>query len=329
MSADDRVAGDASADASAGTRPEPGPIAVLPDASSRLADAVIRAGGELGALDDRTRGLVWTSSAGGAELAEALRAAPGVGWVQLPWAGVDAFAEVLRAARGDGRVWTSGKGVYARPVAEHALALVLALSRVLPERVRAGQWRPDESARSLFGARVVILGAGGITSELLRLLEPFGVDATVVRRSGGPLAGATRTVTGEQQLDAVAGADVLVVAAALTPETRGAVDAAVLGALAPGAIVVNVGRGPIVDTTALVAALESGRLGGAGLDVTDPEPLPAGHPLWRLPNTIVTPHVADSMTTTPALLEARVETNVRAFLEGREFAGLIDLEQGY
>lgn len=316
-------------DASSGVRPEPGPIAVLPDTASELVDAVQRAGGVIGRLDERARGLVWTSSSGGDALGAALRAAPGIGWVQLPWAGVDAFAEVLRGARGDGRVWTSGKGVYARPVAEHALALVLALSRVLPERVRAGEWRPDESARSLFGARVVIVGAGGITGELLRLLDPFGVHATVVRRRGGAVAGAARTVAVEHLVEASAGAQVLVVAAALTDETRGLVGREVLDALSPGAIVVNVGRGPIVDTEALVGALESGRLGGAGLDVTDPEPLPAGHPLWRLPNCIVTPHVADAMATTPALLVARVESNVRAFLAERPLLGRIDLDHGY
>lgn len=307
----------------------PGTIAVLPVADPELVAAVERAGGAVSPLDERTRGIVWSGSSGGAALVEALRRAPGVEWVQLPWAGIDPFAEVLPAFRGDGRVWTSGKGVYAGPVAEHALTLTLALLRRLPRRVRAGEWRRDRASRTLHGTDVVIVGAGGIATELLRLLEPFGVHATVVRRTDGELAGAARTVTLDRLEDVASGASVLVVAAALTDETRGAVGAEVLAALAPGAVVVNVGRGPIIDTDALVAALDSGHLGGAGLDVTDPEPLPTGHPLWNSTDCVITPHVADAMATTPALLAARVAHNVRAFLGEAEFAGRIDLDAGY
>lgn len=304
-------------------------IAVVPDAEPELVAAVERAGGVVAPLGEGTRGIVWSASSGGADLVEALHRAPGVEWVQLPWAGVDGFAEVLAGVRGDARVWTSGKGVYARPVAEHALTLTLALLRRLPRRARATAWHRDAESRSLFGARVVLVGAGGIAEVLLGLLEPFGARVSVVRRRTGEVAGAERTVTADRLADVAAGADVLIVAAALTDETRGLVDGSVLSALAPGAVVVNVGRGPIVDTDALVAALESGRLGGAGLDVTDPEPLPARHPLWSRPDCLITPHVADALATTPALLAERVEHNVRAFLGEGEFIGRIDLEAGY
>lgn len=315
-------------DASGTSRPRAS-IAVVPDAEPALVAAVERAGGVVGPLDAGTRGIVWSASSGGDDLVDVLRRAPAVEWVQLPWAGVDGFADVLAGVRGDGRVWTSGKGVYARPVAEHALALTLGLLRRLPRRARATDWRRDEASRSLFGAEVVILGGGGITGALLGLLEPFGASVSVVRRRRGDVAGAARTVTADRFLEVAAGADVLIVAAALTDETRGLVDADVLAALAPGAVVVNVGRGPIVDTDALISALETGRLGGAGLDVTDPEPLPAGHPLWSTPDCLITPHVADALATTPTLLAARVEHNVRAFLGEGEFDGLIDLEAGY
>ncbi|UOQ89342.1 hydroxyacid dehydrogenase [Agromyces endophyticus] len=315
--------------AASGARPALEPIAVVPEAEAGLVAAVERAGGTVAPLDERTRGIVWSASAGGADLVDALRRAPGTRWVQLPWAGVDGFADVLAAAHGDGRVWTSGKGVYAQPVAEHALALTLALLRRLPRRARADEWRRDHSSRSLFGARVVVLGAGGIAESLLRLLAPFGARVAVVRRGGGAVEGAERTVTTGRLLEVVTGADVLIVAAALTEETRGLVDAGVLAALAPGAVVVNVGRGPIVSTDALLAALDSGHLGGAGLDVTDPEPLPAGHALWSAPDCLITPHVADALATTPALLAERVEHNVRAFLGEGDYAGLIDLEAGY
>lgn len=315
--------------AETGERPAPGPIAVLPDASAGLRAAVESAGGRLAPLGDDTRGLVWTANDGAAELAAILRERPGIGWVQLPWAGVDAFAELLAGARGDGRTWTSGKGAYAQPVAEHALALALALLRELPRRAAANSWEPDERGRSLYGAEAVVLGAGGVAVELLRLLEPFRVRATVVRRRDGAVPGAVRTVPVARLAEAARGAELLFVAAALTDDSRGIVDAEVLAALAPGAVVVNVGRGAVIDTAALVAALESGALGGAGLDVTDPEPLPAGHRLWAFEQCLITPHVADTEEMTAPLYAERVAENVRAFLGDGAFAGRIDLEHGY
>jgi phosphoglycerate dehydrogenase-like enzyme len=176
---------------------------------------------------------------------------------------------------------------------------------------------------------VVIVGAGGIAVELLRLLAPFGVHTTIVRRADAAVPGAGRTVTVDRLHEALAGADVVVVAAALTAESSGLLGAAELDVLAPGAVVVNVARGGLVDTDALVAALESGRLGGAGLDVTDPEPLPAGHPLWRAPNCIVTPHVADTEAMTVPLFAERIARNTAAFLGSGDFVGRIDLEAGY
>jgi phosphoglycerate dehydrogenase-like enzyme len=324
--AESAVRTDAAADA---PRPAPGPIAIVPDAEPGFADAVIRSGGRLAPLSAETRGLVWTSAAGEAELETLLDAHPGISWVQLPWAGVDAFERLLRHHCGDRRVWTSAKGAYAQPVAEHALMLALALLRELPSRMHAGEWRSDERGRSLYGADVVIVGAGGIAVELLRLLAPFGVRATVVRRSDAAVPGAARTLTSDRLAEALATAEVLFVVAALTEGTRGLIGREELAALPPGAILVNVARGALIDTTALVDALRSGRLGGAGLDVTDPEPLPPRHPLWDAPNCIVTPHVADTEAMTVPLFAARIASNTTAFLGGGRFEGLIDLDAGY
>ncbi|GGI48366.1 phosphoglycerate dehydrogenase-like enzyme [Agromyces flavus] len=306
-----------------------GPIAIVPDAEPRFAEAVTRAGGALAQLSADTRGLVWTSSEGEDELEALLAAHPQISWVQLPWAGVDAFAGLLRRHRDDGRVWTSAKGAYAQPVAEHALMLALAALRELPARVRAGEWVADERGRSLYGADIVLVGAGGIAVELLRLLEPFGVRATVVRRSDVAVPGAARTVTTDRLTEALSTAEVVFVVAALTDGTRGLIGRDELAALPDDAILVNVARGGLVDTAALVDALESGRLGGAGLDVTDPEPLPAGHPLWNAPNCIVTPHVADTEAMTVPLFAERVRANTAAFLGKSRFEGLIDLDAGY
>ena len=308
--------------------PEPGPIAVLP-ADDGVEAAVRGAGGTVAPPDDATRGLVWTAASGAGDLDAVLAAHPGIAWVQLPWAGVDAFADVLRRHRDDGRAWTSAKGAYAQPVAEHALMLALAVLREVPHRVRANRWEVDERGRTLFGADVVIVGAGGIATELLRLLAPFDVHTTVVRRRDEPVAGATRTVTEAGLGDALARADVVFVAAALTDASRGLIGAEALERMPRGAVLVNVARGAVVDTDALVAALGSGRLGGAGLDVTDPEPLPAGHPLWSAPNCLITPHVADTEEMVVPLFAERVARNVRAFLDGAPLEGRIDLHAGY
>ncbi|MEF3404920.1 D-isomer specific 2-hydroxyacid dehydrogenase family protein [Agromyces sp. CCNWLW203] len=315
-----------------GTAPTPveaGPIAVLPTAERAFVDAVERAGGVVAPLSTATRGVVWTASSGGDDLAHLLDAHPAIAWLQLPWAGVDAFAGLLGRAAGDGRVWTSAKGAYAQPVAEHALMLALAVLREIPRRVHATSWHVDELGRTLYGANVVIVGAGGIAVELLRLLEPFGVHTTVVRRSAVPVAGAARTLPTTRLGEALDGADLVVLAAALTGDSRGLIGAAELQRMPRGCVLVNVARGGLVDTEALVEALASGHLGGAGLDVTDPEPLPTGHPLWQAPNCIVTPHVADTEEMTVPLFAERISQNVRAFLGDGAFEGRIDPVAGY
>ncbi len=310
-------------------RPQPGPIAVLPDPEQRFIDAVESAGGVVEELSERTRGLVWLSYRDPESFAHALEAHPGIGWVQLPFAGVDAFAGVLAAEARPGLLWTSAKGAYAQPVAEHALALTLALLRVLPKRVRARSWATEDEGRSLYGMNVVIVGAGGIALELIRLLAPFGTDITVVRRSAHPVEGARATVPSERLREVLPHADVVVVAAALTEGTRRLFGEAEFAAMKPSAYLVNVARGGLVDTDALVSALRNGEIAGAGLDVTDPEPLPDGHPLWDEPNALITPHQADTAEMVAPLLAERIRLNVEAFLGDGRFVGRVDPEVGY
>lgn len=310
-------------------RPEPGPIAVLPEPEKRFVEAVEAAGGTVEPLSERTRGVVWLSNRDASAFPPVLEAHPGIGWVQLPFAGVDAFAEVLAAEDRPGLVWTSAKGAYAQPVAEHALVLSLALLRVLPKRLRARSWAEEPDGRSLYGLDVVIVGAGGIALELIRLLEPFGTRITVVRRSSSPVEGAARTVTTDRLGEVLHSADLVVVAAALTGGTRHLFGASEFAAMKPTAYLVNIARGGLVDTDALLDALRSGAIAGAGLDVTDPEPLPDGHPLWDEPNVIITPHQADTPEMTAPLLAERIRQNVRAFLDDGRFVGVVDPEAGY
>ncbi|MFD2758590.1 D-isomer specific 2-hydroxyacid dehydrogenase family protein [Gulosibacter faecalis] len=313
----------------AGARPEPGPIAVLPAGRGKgHADAVREAGGVVAELSDDTRGVIYVSYSNVDPLIEALEAHPEISWVQLPFAGIDNFAKRLTPFAERGLVVTSARGAYAQPVAEHALALTLAAQRNLQVRARATTWGPTMGL-SLYGANVVILGAGGIAIEYLSLLRPFEVTSTVVRRSGRALAEADRTVTNDE-LDAVLPeADVVMLAAPATDETRHVMNAARLAAMKPSAVLVNVGRGPLVDTDALVAALDAEEIYGAALDVTDPEPLPDGHPLWLHERCLITPHSADTPDMTLPLLLTRVRDNVRGFLETGEFVGIVDPRQGY
>lgn len=310
-------------------RPEPGPIAVLPTAEPSFVAAVEAGGGTVEPLSDRTRGVVWLSNKDAAAFPPILEAHPGIGWVQLPFAGVDAFADIIASENRPGLVWTSAKGAYAQPVAEHALALTLALLRVLPKRVRATTWSTVEEGRSLYGLNVVIVGAGGIALELMSLLEPFGTRITIVRRSQEPVPGAVRTVGSDRLSEVLPDADVVVIAAALTGGTRHLFSEAEFGAMKPTAYLVNIARGGLVDSDALLAALRSGEIAGAGIDVTDPEPLPDGHPLWHEEACLITPHQADTSEMVAPLLAERVTSNVRAFLGEGDFVGLVDPAAGY
>jgi phosphoglycerate dehydrogenase-like enzyme len=321
---------DAAVAVPADRRPTAGPIAILPEEDQRFVDAIQAGGGTVGPLSDETRGVIWLSTSQPEVLRETLDTHPGIEWVQLPWAGVDAFSSLLSEYADSPRpLWTSAKGAYSEPVAEHALALTLALLRGLPAKSAATSWATKEVGLSLFGMNVVIVGAGGIAVEIMRLLAPFSPSITVVRRSAEPLEGAGRTVTAAELLDVLPDADVVILAAASTSETSKLIGAAELSAMKPSAVLVNIARGALVDTDALVAALAAGEIDGAGLDVTFPEPLPDGHPLWSEPRALITSHSADTKAMTQPLLAGRVRLNVEALLGDGRFIGIVDVAAGY
>lgn len=259
-------------------------------------------------------------------LRRSLEANPQVDWVQFPFAGIEPFIPLARS-RPD-VTWTSAKGLYAPPVAEHALALTLALLRHLPERARATGWG-EGGGRSLHGSRVVVLGGGGIAREYIRLLRAWDVHVTAVRRRDEPVPGADRTVTAERLDEVLPTADVVMLAAAATESTAGIIGARQLASMSQNAVLVNVGRGVLVDTAAVTAALGSGSVQGYATDVTDPEPLPESHPLWDEPRCLITPHTADTPQMCIPLLQGRIERNLAARTIGRPLEGLVDLEGGY
>lgn len=305
-------------------------MAVLPQTQPEYLRAIALGGGIAADLNENTTGLVWTDSQGVQGLADVLTANPQITWVQLPFAGVDNFKPLFDEVLTSGRsiTFTSAKGAYREPVAEHALMLALALGRALPERLAAKSWG-GKFAASLFDSKVLIVGGGGITEELLRLLAAFRVDATVIRRSARPLAGANRTFQLEDLNAYLPEADFVFIASALTDETTQLFDSTRFANMKPSSYLVNIARGAIVDSRALEHALRTGQIAGAGIDVTDPEPLPEGHSLWNTPNLIITPHTADTPEQCVRLLSARVERNVGAIIEGANLDGLVNLELGY
>lgn len=284
------------------------------------------AGGGVVVPPEEAEGVVWADAGDAGGLSKLLDDQPGIRWVQLPWAGIEPYVEVVRAH--DDLVWACAKGVYAEPVGEHALALALACRRSLGAFVRAGRWTKGRG-EYLLGSRVTIVGGGGITETLLRLLGPFGCEVTVVRSTPRPLAGADRVVASSELDEALTGADVVVLALALTAETTGLIDRRRLDLVAPGGVLVNVARGQHVVTDDVIPALDDGPLAGAGLDVTDPEPLPDGHPLWSRPDVIITPHTANTPEMAVPLLSARVTDNVRRHIAGEPLLGLVDPAAGY
>ena len=328
---------------------QPPQIAVEPQCWRReaLVAAVLAGGGEVVALE-QAQALVWAEPAHPELMTPMLDASPALEWVQLPYAGVESFIEMI--ASRPNLEWTCGKGVYAKPVAEHVLTLTLAGMRGLGDYAAATTWEKPQG-RNLIGARVTVLGAGGITEELIPLLTPFGCEITVLRKSVGGAAGAAGTAgtpgaagTPNTPDNALAGAtvrpisdldavlpqtDLLVLALALTEETAGIIAAKELALLPGHAWLINVARGRHIVTDDLVSSLRAGEIGGAGLDVTDPEPLPDGHPLWDFPNCIITPHVANTPAMGLPLLADRVRTNVALRVANKPLIGHVDVTLGY
>jgi phosphoglycerate dehydrogenase-like enzyme len=251
---------------------------------------------------------------------------PGVELVQLDSAGVEDWLE--SGVVDEHRVWVAAQGAYADALAEHALALLLAAAKRLPQAARADAWR-EHRTRRLAGSTVGLVGAGGIARRLVELLDPFRAAVLAVNRSGAEVPGAAETVGSDGLHDVLARSDYVVLSAPLTPATRHLIGKAELERIGAEGWLINVGRGGVVDTDALVAALHAGRLGGACLDVTDPEPLPQGHPLWSMPNVLVTPHAANPLGSHLHELAARVEENLRRHRSGQPLLGVIDVERGY
>ena len=300
-------------------------VAIEPKSFPEYEKALELGGATFSPMGPEVRGLIWTDYSSPEALGELIDSNPQLEWVQLPFAGVDAFAEQL----GKKVLFTSAKGAYREPVAEHALTLALALGRRIPVRVKASSWGKSE-AFSFYDSKVLLIGAGGISEELVKLLLPFRAEINVVRNNPAlPFAGA-KSVVGLDKLDSLLpDADLVIVTCALTEQTRGLINYRRLSFFKSTAYLVNIARGPIVVSEDLLRALDEGLLAAAGLDVTDPEPLPDGHAFFGRDDLILTPHTADTKEIVTRLFAARIEQNVKAFLGKGQWIGEVSPDLGY
>jgi phosphoglycerate dehydrogenase-like enzyme len=215
--------------------------------------------------------------------------------------------------------------------------MLLALTRDLPFYLEArarGQWAREGSKVlkpiALQGRTLLVIGLGGIGREMVRRGHGFGMRIIGIRRGDDPAPELVERVgKATDLLPMLAEADVVMLAVPLTPETERIINRAALAAMKPGSFLVNIARGRLVDTDGLVEALKSGRLAGACLDVTDPEPLPPGHPLWRMPNVVITPHNSDLAELTIERENVVFLENLRRFDAGEPLLNVVDKKAGY
>jgi phosphoglycerate dehydrogenase-like enzyme len=258
-------------------------------------------------------------------------------WIHSPAAGVTQL--LFPAVVASNVIVTNSTTVHSIPVAEQTVALLFALARRLRDaaddqaRRHWGQiesWNPERIPTELNGKTLGLVGLGAIGREVAARAKALGMTVEAVKRDASRGAEhADRVYAPEQLHTLLERSDYLVLAIPGNPETRHIIGANELARMKPSAVIVNVARGTLLDTDALVRALEAGKLAGAGLDVTDPEPLPAEHPLWRLRNVIITPHLAGATDRYWQRQADMVSANLRRYLDGEPLLNLVDKKRGY
>jgi len=257
-------------------------------------------------------------------------------WLQLMSAGAERCVAIPAVAE-RGILVTNMQRVAGPVMAEHVMAMTLALARALPTYLRLqdqGRWGEQAEGNpgtvALQGKTMLIAGLGGIGTEVARRAHAFGMRLVATRASNRPAPDFVSHVGSPAELiTLVRDADVIVNTLPLTDDTVGLFDARMFAAMKPRALFINVGRGGTVVTAELVKALSEKRLGGAGLDVTDPEPLPADHPLWHAPNVIITPHVSSDSDIGSERHWQIARENLRRYVEGERMLSVVDVKRGY
>lgn len=254
--------------------------------------------------------------------ADMLAGAGNLRWLHSMWAGTDEYTKPGVLA--PGVLLTGSAGTNSQSVSEHMLASLLALYRKLPQcrdQQKAHAWTDVGSMRTLTGACVLVAGAGHVGSDFARLCKALGAGTTIGlrRRAGEPAPGFDRTETLEELDALLPQADVVALVLPHSPQTAGLMDAGRIARMKDDAVLLSAGRGSVLDQDALAAAMKGGKLWGAALDVTTPEPLPADSPLWDIPNLLLTPHVAGGMRleiTRQNCVNLALE-NLRCYLAGQ------------
>jgi phosphoglycerate dehydrogenase-like enzyme len=257
-------------------------------------------------------------------------------WVQVSSAGVDRYLGIKPLMENDALVMTNSRAVHGPAIADHAMAMLLSLTRNLNyygQNQKQAKWARGGGAGksiALQGKTMLVVGLGGIGTEIAQRANGFSMKVIGTRRSDRPSPGYIKRVGKPKDLLAMLPeADVVVLAVPLTDETKNMLNTAAFDAMKPGAYLINIARGKVVNTDALMKALKSGRLAGACLDVTDPEPLPADHELWKQANVIITPHVASHSEVTNKRRSALLVENLRRFGAGEPLLNVVDKKAGY
>lgn len=262
---------------------------------------------------------------------------PGLHWIQVYSAGVDRCVPNPGMHKGE-KLLTNGQRIASPALAEHAIALMMALVRGLdlyqPNQSKK-TWRKDVGMTrgdfmELDGRTVLVVGLGGIGTQVARKAHGLGMRVIATRGSRRKGPDYVEYVgLADEVVRLAAEADVVINTTPLTPETRGMFNAEFFTSMKPSAYFISVGRGASTVTGDLVAALKNGDLAGAGLDVTDPEPLPGDHPLWTTPRVIITPHVAGRSDKGRDRLFLLVQENLRRYVAGEPMLSVVDIERGY
>lgn len=277
----------------------------------------------------------------GNPVAQQLLGSPHLRWAHVWSAGVDWLLEHPQFASSDAII-TNASGVHPEPIGEHVFAMILSLARRFPRMMRAQvkhEWaqplRPNIvhevlQVLEVYGSTVLILGMGAIGQELARLSKAFRMTVLATRRDASQaVANVDELHPASELMSLLPRADIVISTVPLTPDTRQMLDASAFTAMKPGAIFINIGRGQTIDESALIAALQSGHLAGAGLDVFETEPLPENSPLWDMDNVLITPHYAGTTPSYHARGMRIFVDNLARYVQGQPLNNIIDKKRGY
>jgi len=269
---------------------------------------------------------------------DVLAAGRSLRWVHFTWAGMD---DVISPALAESDVTvTNSAGVFAVPMAEHVMAVMLAFARgvhLCARRKPEQLWHGEGARRAvaaqlgeLNGSTLGIVGFGGVGAATAQRAKALGMRVLAVRRhSERPCEHADEVLTLDHLSDLLSRSDYVLISCALTPDTQGLIGERQLAWMKPGAVLINVARGAVVDEPALVDALRAGRIRGAALDVTCEEPLPLDSPLWEMENIIITPHISGTSPKTTVRQMERLRENVRRYAAGEPLLSIVDKRAGY